>query len=146
MQSLSIASTISLYILLAVMALYLLPLIYWQWQVLQGNSMANPDGSVDDWHQQRSHYGMAFADLFIACPLNVLAIILVFVTPVWGFYALTLVSFWWLWAGVMATSTSLRFEHPKITFQWIITFPLGAVIGLAYIVWSMIHLDQIFVQ
>ncbi len=41
-----------------------------------------------------------------------LLIIMVFISPVWSYYALVLVSFWWLWANVMSTATSLRFENP----------------------------------
>ena len=108
--------------------------------------MKNVDGSVDDWHQQRCHYGMAFADLFVACPVNVIGIVLIFVYPALGFYLLALVSFWWLWANVMTTATSLRFEKPEITAVWLLTFPFGALLGLAYIVWSFVHFEQIFLH
>lgn len=141
---LSLPSQLSLYLLLAIMVLYLIPLCYWQLMVLRGKRMVNPDGSADDWHQQRSHYGIAFADLFIACPINFAGIILVFVSPLWGFYTLAMVSFWWLWAGVMTTSTSLRFEKPKINLYWIVTFPLGALVGISYIFWTIVHFELIY--
>jgi len=146
MQTLSTASLLSLYLLLLIMALYLLLLIYWQLMVLRGKSMKNPDGSVDDWHQQRTHYGIAFADLFIACPINITGIILVFVYPVWGYYILAMVSFWWLWAGVMTTSTSLRFEKPEINIKWFLTFPLGVFIGVFYIIWTLVHFELIYIM
>lgn len=145
-HTLSVPSLVSLYLLLATMALYLVPLIYWQLMVLKGRRMHNPDGSADDWNQQRIHYGIAFADLFVACPINIAGIILVFVSPVWGFYSLALVSFWWLWANVMTTSISLRFENPKITMSWFITFPFGALVGMAYIIWTIVHFKQIYMM
>ena len=61
-----------------------------------------------------------------------------------GLYALGMVSFWFVWANTMTTATSLRFERPKITLTWLVVFPMGAVVGLAYIVWSVIHFDAIF--
>jgi len=146
MQTLSTPSLLSLYLLLLIMALYLLLLIYWQLMVLRGKPMSNPDGSVDDWHQQRSHYGIAFADLFVACPINIIGIILLFVHPVWGYYILAMVSFWWLWAGVMTTSTSLRFENPKINLKWFLIFPLGAFVGAAYIIWTFVHFESIYLM
>ena len=52
----------------------------------------------------------------------------------WGYYLLALVSFWWIWANTMTTTTSLRFEKPKSNLTWIIAYPFGILIGLAYIV------------
>ncbi|UCD71821.1 MAG: hypothetical protein JSW70_02175 [Syntrophobacterales bacterium] len=67
MQELSFLSQIILYVLLALIGL--LALIVWGWQimVLQGKAMKNPDGSTDDWHKQKTHYGIAFAEIFLAC-------------------------------------------------------------------------------
>lgn len=144
MPELTLFSQISLYLLLVLIGL--LSLIIWGWQcrVLQGQSMSNPDGSLDDWHQQKTHYGIAFADVTLACPVSITGIILVFLAPRWGFYLLALASFWFLWANVMTTATSLRFEKPKVTLQWIVVYPLGAVVGLAYIIWSFVHFDAIY--
>jgi len=58
--------------------------------------MPNPDGSVDDWHEQKTHYDIALADVFFACPVGIIGIILVFVFPRWGYYLLALVSFWFV--------------------------------------------------
>ena len=55
-----------------------------------------------------------------------------------------MVSFWFLWANVMTTVTSLRFERPKITFQWFVVFPLGAVVGLSFLAWIIAHFDIVF--
>ena len=114
MQELSLVSLISLYVLLALYGLFALIIWGWQVMVLKGKAMKNPDGSVDDWHEQKTHYGMAFSDVFLACPATIVGIVLVFVSPRWGYYLLALVSFWFLWANIMTTATSLRFERPKI--------------------------------
>jgi len=143
-QELSLLSKVSLYILLAIMGIICLIIWIWQIRVLKGKAMKNPDGSFDNWHEQKTHYGIAFADIFFACPVNIAGIALVFVSPRWGYYLLALVSFWWIWANTMATTTSLRFEKPKITLNWFIVFPFGILIGLAYILWTIVHFDTIY--
>ena len=144
MQELSLLSQVSLYALLALIGL--LALIVWGWQilVLRGKAMTNADGSSDDWHEQKMFYGIAFADVFLACPASIAGIILVFAGPRWGYYLLALVSFWFVWANIMTTATSLRFEKPKFTLMWFVAFPFGAFVGLAYIVWTIIHFDIIY--
>lgn len=144
MNTLSIASLVSLYILLGIMALYCLVVLGWQVMVMKGRVMKNADGSFDSWNQQKTHYGIAVADIFLACPLNIAGIILIFIAPRWGYYLLALVSFWWVWANIMTTATSLRFENPKMTLNWFITFPFGIIIGLAYIVWSIVNFNIIY--
>jgi hypothetical protein len=116
----------------------------WQWKVLRGKAMPNPDGSVDDWHDQKLCYGIAVADIFVAVPVALTGIVLIFVGQPPGYYLTGLASFWSLWANVMTTVTSLRFEKPKITLEWIIVFPFGAVLGLIYIVWSFVYFDVVF--
>lgn len=144
MQELSLVSQISLYVLMALIGLFALLVGGWQAMVLKGKAMKGPDGSSDDWHEQKTHYGIAFADVFLACPVSMAGIVLVFVTPRWGYYLLALVSFWFVWANVMTTATSLRFEKPKINLSWFITFPFGILVGLAYIVWTIVHFDTIY--
>ena len=106
--------------------------------------MKNPDGSVDDWNDQKIFYGIALADILLSVPATIIGITLVFFSPRWGHYVLTLVSFWFVWANTMTTATSLRFEKPKISLAWFIAFPLGALVGLAYIIWTIFHFDVIF--
>jgi hypothetical protein len=144
MQGLSIFSQISLYVVLTLMGLLALLIGAWQVMVLKGKAMKNPDGSVDDWHQQKVFYGMALADVFLACPATITGVILVFFTPRWGYYLLSLVSFWFVWANFMTTANSLRFEKPRITLFWFVTFPLGSLVGLATIIWILVHFDKIF--
>lgn len=144
MQALSLLSHASLYLLLACIGVFAGLIWNWQVKVLKGNVMNNPDGSSDDWHEQKTHYGIAFADVFLACPLSMAGIVLVFLHPQWGYYLLALVSFWSVWSNMMTTATSLRFENPTITVQWFLTFPFGALVGLAYIVWTMVHFDAIY--
>jgi hypothetical protein len=112
--------------------------------VLRGKSMKNPDGSVDDWHEQKLCYGIALADITVAIPVTFIGIVLIFLGARIGYYLTGLASFWFLWANVMATATSLRFERPKITLMWFIVFPFGAIVALAYIVWTLVHFDAIF--
>ncbi len=144
MQELSLTSQVILYGLLGIMGL-MCPILWgWQIMVLKGKPMKNPDGSFDSWHNQKTHYGIALADVFLACPVNIAGIVLVFVSPRWGFYLLALVSFWWVWANTMTTTTSLRFEKPKMTLTWLITYPLGILVGLVYIMWTIVHFDTIY--
>jgi hypothetical protein len=133
-----------LYVLLALMGFYTLIVWGWQINILRGKAMKNPDGSFDNWHEQKTHYGIAVADVFMACPANIIGIALVFLSPRWGYYLLALASFWWVWANIMTTSTSLRFEQPKITPIWIITFPSGILVGLVYFVWTVVYFDIIY--
>ncbi len=144
MQQLSLFSQLILYVLLGLMGLYSLLVLSFQIMVLKGKAMKNTDGSFDNWHEQKTHYGIALADIFLACPVNIVGLVLVFVSPRWGYYLLALVSFWYVWANIMTTATSLRFEKPKITLNWFITFPSGILVGLAYIWWTIVHFDAIY--
>ncbi len=145
MTEVSLISQISLYALLALMGLFALLLWGWQIMILRGKAFNNPDGSKDDWHEQKTHYGIAFADVFVACPANIIGIVLVFLFPRWGFYLLSMVSFWWIWANVMTTATSLRFYNPRRSLMtWLIGYPLGILVGLAFIVWTIVHFNNIY--
>lgn len=124
------------YAVFVTVALYALLVFIWQIQVLRGKSMQNPDGSSDDWHVQDTHYGIAAADIFIACPLSIISPFLVFANSLWGFYLLGMVGFWLVWANTMTTATSLRFHRPRFSIQWFLTFPFGAVLGLAAMGWT----------
>jgi len=112
--------------------------------VLCGKSMKNPDGSVDDWHEQKLFYGIALADITIAIPVTFIGIVLIFVGWRIGYYLTGLASFWFLWANMMTTATSLCFEKPKISFSWFIVFPFGALVALAYIILTLVHFNAIF--
>lgn len=145
MQELSLFSQISLYILLTLIVG--LTLIIWGWQVmvLRGRAMTNPDGTADNWHEQKLFYGIAIADIFVACPASIAAVVLIFVNPRWGYYLLIWISCWFVWANIMTTATSLRFAKPKFTLMWFIVFPFGALVGLATMVWTVLHANIIFV-
>ncbi len=146
MQSLSLPSQIILTILLALIGLFSLIIWGWQIMILRGKVIKNPDGSSDGWQKQKTHYGIAVADVFLACPASIMGIVLVFVSPRWGFYLLAMVSFWFVWANIMTTATSLRFENPKLTLNWWIVFPTGIFVGLAYILWTVANFDAIFLR
>ncbi|MCK5577372.1 MAG: hypothetical protein KAI14_03555 [Dehalococcoidales bacterium] len=139
-------SKVVLYIIIVLFGLICIPILRWQIMVLRGKSMKNPDGSADDWHEQKLFYGIALADITIAIPVAIIGITLIFVGWRIGYYLTGLACFWFLWANVMATATSLRFENPKITLNWFIVFPFGAVLGLAYIVWTLVHFDTVFLS
>ncbi len=143
-QTLALASQISLYVLLALMGLFALLVFGWQIMILRGTAMKNPDGTSDDYHEQKIHFGIAFADVFLACPVCFIGIVLVFITPRWGFYLLAMIAFWFVWANLMTTATSLRFEKPRLTLNWWIAFPTGIFVGLATILWTVIHFDTVF--
>jgi len=143
-ESFSLGSRILLYILLAAVALFT-PLVIWaQLGCIRGRFFHNPDGTKDDWREQKIFYGIAWADLVLACPTSLAALVLIFAAPRWGFFLMGMVSFWFAWANLMTTVTSLRFEQPKITLHWLIVFPLGSVIGLAFIVWELVNFKIIF--
>ncbi len=144
MQGLSLISQVTLYILLVLIGFFAIIVWYGQYRVLKGKGYDNPDGSRDDWQEQKTHYGIAFADMVVACPVTVAGILLLFINPKLGFYLVALTSFWFLWANIMTTATSLRFEKPKITLMWFITFPLGAIVGFAYIIWTIVHFNLIY--
>jgi len=143
-QTLALASQISLYVLLALMGLFSLLVFGWQIMILRGKAMQNPDGTSDDYHEQKTLYGIAFADVFLACPASFVAIALVFISPRWGFYLLAMVAFWFVWANLMGTATSLKFENPKLTLNWLIVFPTGIILGLATILWTVVHFNTIY--
>lgn len=137
-------SKIILYTDLILMGLMAIVIWWWQLQVLRGRAMKNPDGTADDWHEQKVLYGIALADLMVAVPVTFVGIFLIFLGWGLGYYLTGLASFWWVWANVMTTANSLRFEAPRITFLWLVTFPLGAVLGGIYILWSLVHFEEIF--
>ncbi len=139
-----LTSRIILYIIIVLFGLIAIFVFGWQIMVLRGKSMKNPDGSVDDWHEQKIFYGIALADITTAVPVALIGIALIFLGQRIGYYLTGLASFWFLWANIMTTATSLRFEKPKITPMWFIVFPLGAILGLAYIIWSLIYFQEIF--
>ncbi|MHA2103634.1 MAG: hypothetical protein ACW981_09405 [Candidatus Hodarchaeales archaeon] len=141
MIELELFSLITLYVLLILFGLFTLILSWFQFNVFRGKAMDNPDGSVDDWHEQKILYGMSFADFVIIIPISIISFILILVNSLWGYYLLGLVSFWYIWVNTAFTITSLRFEKPKITFSWIIAYPFGTVLGLGYFIWLISHLE-----
>jgi hypothetical protein len=124
----------------------LMAVIVWPWQllVLKGRAMKNPDGTADDWHEQKVFYGLAVADLAVAVPVTLTGIILIFWGWGLGYYLTGLASFWMVYANVMTTANSLRFEKPQITLLWFFTFPLGAILGAVYFLWSLVYFEEIF--
>ena len=133
-----------LYIIIVLFGLLSIIVFGWQIMVLRGKSVKNADGTADDWHKQKLFYGIALADVTVAIPVTLIGIILIFMGWRIGYYLTGLASFWFLWANIMTTATSLRFEKPKISFNWFIVFPFGAILALAYIIWSLLYFQEIF--
>lgn len=144
LADLSLFSRIILFTLLILVGV-ITCIVYWaQIGCVRGKPFENPDGTKDDWREQKLFYGIAWADILLACPVSFTALVLIFFAPRWGFFLMGMVSFWFLWANLMTTITSLRFEKPKITFQWLVVFPLGAVVGLSFLAWMVVHFDKVF--
>ena len=137
-------SQVILYIIIALFGLLAIIVFGWQIAVLLGKSMKNADGTSDDWHEQKLFYGIALADITTAVPLTLAGIVCIFLSIRIGYYLTGLASFWFLWANITTTATSLRFEKPKISINWLITFPFGALVALAYIIWSVVYYQEIF--
>jgi len=140
----TLVGKIILYIIISLFGLLAIIVFGWQIAVLRGKSMKNPDGTFDDWHEQKIFYGIALADVVLAVPVTLIGIIGIFSGWQVGYYLTGLASFWFLWANIMTTATSLRFEKPKISFNWFIVFPFGVIVALAYIIWSLVYYQEIF--
>lgn len=141
---LPVASVASLYLLLTLIAVFTGLVLFAQVGCLRGRPFENPDGTKDDWREQKLFYGIAWADILVACPLSFVAVALVFLAPRWGFFLMGMAGFWFVWANLVMTITSLRFERPRITAQWIVVFPTGSVVGLALLLWIVVHFDLVF--
>ncbi len=139
MSDLSFLSQTTLYLLLAFIGSLSLLILWFQINVFLGKRMPNPDGSADDWHEQKIFYGIAVADILFACPLGIATVLLVLAGSPWGVFLLPAHGFYFLWANTMTTVTSLRFHKPKFTLMWFIVFPLGGFVGAATLVWSAAH-------
>lgn len=144
MQELELLSRVTLYALLLLFGLITLILCWFQINVYKGKSMDNPDGSADDWHEQKILFGMSFADIFIICPATFVGIALILIDSHWGFFILGLLSFWHVWVNTAFTVTSLRFEKPEITLMWFIVYPFGILLGISYLIWIVVHFDVVF--
>jgi len=144
---LSTASRWTLYVLLVLMVLLVSVVCVWQIEVLSGKRMPNCDGSADDWHEQKTHYGIALADLLVLIPTTLLALgSFVRGRTLYAHYLFSMVAFWFVYTNIFTTATSLRFENPTIDLEWIIVFPFGIALGLAYLVWAVTHFDAVLFQ
>ena len=141
-SALSFSSRITLYMLLALIGLFSCIVLWAQVGTARGRPFENPDGTKDDWREQKLFFGIAWADILVGCPASFAGIALMLISPRWGFFLMGMVGFWFLWANLMTTITSLRFENPKITFQWFVVFPLGSILGLCYLVWAVVHFES----
>jgi hypothetical protein len=144
LEVLPTSSRIILYLILLLIAFFTAAVTWAQLGCIRGRFFQNPDGTVDDWREQKIFYGMAWADLIVACPLSVVGLVLTFTQPRLGLLIIAGVSVWFVWANVMTTVTSLRFEKPRITLQWLFVFPLGILVGLGYWIWILVHFHLVY--
>ena len=144
MEQLSLSAKLIFYIIIAVKGFFLLLLWWGQTQTLRGKFFKNPDGSSDDWQKEHIMYGIAVADIVLACPVGIVGIVLALCGSHWGFFILAAIAFYFVWANTMTTVTSIKFYDAKFTLAWFFVFPFGILIGLAYIVWIVIHFKTIF--
>jgi uncharacterized membrane protein len=144
LEALSGHSRAVLYTLVAIMGLLTVIVTWAQVGCIRGRPFRNPDGTADDWREQKVFYGIAWADLTVACPLSFAGIAMLVIDPGVGLLMLTGVGVWMAWANVMTTVTSLRFEKPRITAEWLLVFPFGGLVGLAYVIWILIHFDNVY--
>lgn len=144
MSDIPVFASIVLYVLIGTIGFSCILLWYWQLGVLRGKAFKNPDGSFDDWHKEKTHYGISLADTLISCPLGVVGAVLAFFGSRWGFYLLALVAFFFVWANVMTTATSLKFERFKIGFAWLIGYPFGILVGLLYLIMTFAYFDELY--
>ena len=142
-MALSLVSKIVLYADIGVMGLLGILLFFWQINVLRGKAMKNPDGSVDDFREQKVLYGMALMDLVLAVPVTLLGVVLIFAGQPVGLFVTAMTAFWFVWINGAFTVTSFRFQKPKMTLMWFIVYPFGAIVGLVYLVWFFVHLEEI---
>ena len=144
LDALPVFSRLSLFVILALMGFLTLIVLWAQIGCIRGRPFQNPDGTSDDWREQKIFYGIAWADLVVACPLSLLGLATVFTAPKLGLFLLGGVSVWFVWSNVMTTVTSLRFERPRITLQWLVVFPFGTLVGLAYLLWVLLHFGVVY--
>jgi hypothetical protein len=47
----------------------------------------------------------------------------------------------------MTTATSMRFYNPRQRFLiWFLGYPFGVIVGLAYIAWTAVNFDTIYLR
>ena len=144
LEGLPVFSRLFLYLLLTLIGTLTFIVARAQVGCIRGRPFKNPDGTSDDWREQKLFYGIAWADLLVACPLSVVGLVMVFTAPKLGFFLLGGVNVWFVWANVMTTVTSLRFEKPRITLPWLVVFPFGGLVGLAYLLWILLHFGVVY--
>ena len=144
MAEFDLIAQIELYGLLFLFGLFTALLGWFQFNVFKGKAMNNPDGTVDDWHEQKILFGMAVGDLVLICPITVLGIGFILMDIEWGYFILSLVSFWYIWVNFAFTVTSIRFEKPVISLEWIIVYPFGIFLGISYLIWFLFNFKLIF--
>ncbi len=126
---------IGLLIVILLFAAYIIVLGYWQVMVVLGNPMANPDGTVDTIAEPLT-FGFVLADLAVAIPIGILGIIGMLLQKKWGLILSAMFSFFLFYMNVAGTAASLWGGGTDvITLEWLLIYPSGCVVGLAFWIW-----------
>ena len=144
MLELSLTSQVILYGSLAFYLVYAGLILYWQPKIARGEKVLRPDGSYDDIGTQPELWGLALANIFLVFPVIIIGIIFILLNHRMGYYLMALVSFWALHVHLANTATSLKIHKPKMSLSWFFVSPLYGIIGLVYVIWSMLYFDVIY--
>ena len=55
-----------------------------------------------------------------------------------------MIGFWFVYANILTTATSLKFEKPRFTFMWFIVYPMGILVGVAVLAWAGVHFRSVY--
>ena len=55
-----------------------------------------------------------------------------------------MIGFWFVYANILTTATSLKFEKPRFTFMWFIVYPMGILVGVAVLAWAGVHSRPVY--
>lgn len=143
-MDLSVVSQSILYFCIAFYGLFIPLELFVQIKMLKGQKVPKPDGSFDQIETYPEFFAYAIGNLFLLLPVMIASIILVLLSHRMGFYLMALVSFWMVFNYFCRTAVSFKVYTPKPSLKWIFVFPWYAIIGLIYIVWSVVHFGIIY--
>ena len=130
-----LAAYIGLFVVFLLFAVYIVALGYWQIMVLLGNPMANPDGTVDSLADPL-FFGFAVADLAVMIPAAILGIVGMLMQKKWGLFLSAMFSFLIFYMSFAVTASSLWSNgFNVITLEWLLLFPSGCVVAVAFWIW-----------
>jgi hypothetical protein len=143
-QELSLVSKVIVGVCIVANIFLVLRILYLQTKVVRGQKVSKPDGSCDDPEREPDFFAHAIADIIVICPAVLASVVLVCLGHRMGYYLLAIVSFSSVHIYLAQTATSVKFYKPTFNLAWLFVFPLNAVVGLIYVVWSVINFDMVF--